>query len=356
MFFLKGYSQLQDDNLINITPNGVLENVFDRYGKKYFLKDLLINLDKSNKNSSLLLSCSSTSYFNLYFEPGCGMEDTTNPDHNYRRAIVCKVFEDLSNFVNSPLTTSGKKINIWVRNINNVITSPNSPNGVLGLASGFYCLPSSSTAGGIADNEIWKTIHTGQDSYLGATPPLTPVGDATNQSGIFYHGMITFNFNTNNTPAINFLTNLSSTTIPTGYYDLYSAVLREVTNALGFTSLIKQNGTSVFGPDFKYFSRYDRFLKTNNLSQFLITSSACSPMYDYSFNSLLNTSILQPNPGSCIANTTDCTNAIKFVGTSTVPVYTPIVLTLELALAILKIPIFQPVTPLTLTMEMIITF
>ena len=141
--------------------------------------------------------------------------------------------------------------------------------------------------------------------------------------------MVTFNFNTTNSPALIYNTNLSTTTIPAGEFDLYSVVLHEVIHSLGFASLINQNGTSIFGANFKYFSRYDRFLKTNNSSQFLLTSTACSSMYDYGFNTTLNTSVLRPNPTSLECNgITVCTDAIKFVGTTTVPIYTQIVLIL----------------------------
>ena len=310
------YSQKSNPNEINVTPNGILDKVFDQSGKEYALSDLLVE-----KSGATLINCSTTSYFNLYFEVGSGMENSSDPAHMARRAVVCKVFEDLSSFINSPLSTNGNRVNIWVRNINNVFASPN---GVLGLASAFYNLPSSTTIGGIADNEIWKTIHTGVDSYLNSTIPLTVLGGSNNQSGIFFHGMVTFNFNTTNTPAINFNTNLTATTIPAGEFDLYSAVLHEVTHALGFTSLINQDGNSVFGPNFRYYSRYDRLLKTNNSSQFLLTSSACSTMYDYVFNTTLNSTVLHPNPTAAACNgNTLCNDAIKFVGTSTVPVFTP---------------------------------
>jgi len=318
---LKMYSQVVD---FNLTPEGKLETVFDNRGNQLKLNDILINSSKSLNNRTI--SCSTTSYFNLYFEPGCGMDDTSDPIHNARRLVICKVFEDISNFINSPLTSTGNKVNIWVRNINNVYANPN---GILGLASGFYCLPSSNTVGGIVDNEIWKTIHTGVDSYLNITVPLTTLGGSTNQSGLFYHGMVTFNFNDTaipqipNTPALNWNTNLSTSTIPLNNFDLYSVVLHEVTHALGFSSLIDTNGNSVFGTNFKYFNRYDTFLKTNNLSQFLLKTTSCSSMYNNSFNNTITTNVLHPNPHSCIANFTNCNDAIKFAGTTVVPVYTP---------------------------------
>lgn len=316
----------------NLSPNGQLDNIFDQYGTKYKLSDILMTPEKSTKTGTVLttsLLCTS-GYFNLYFETNSGMESLTDPVQIERRSVVCKVFQDISNFINSPLTTSGKKVNIWVRNINQI--NPNS-NGILGLATSFYNLPINATAGfgGIIDNEIWKTIHGGVDSYTNVTSPLISTGQNSSISGVFYHGMIAFNFNANNIPVINWNTNTGIIT-PSGLYDLYSVVLHEVTHALGFTSLINENGISKFGTGFNYFSRYDKFLKNNANTQFLLSnSSACSSMYNYNFNSLLNANILRPgctisgnvNVGNSL-DLTVCTNAIKYVGTTTIPVYSPV--------------------------------
>ncbi len=174
--FFSGYSQEFE---INLSPEGKLETVYDNRGNQLKLKDILIDAPKEfGILKATSITCSSTSYFNLYFEPGSGMEDTTNPVHNARRAVICKVFEDISNFITSPLSTTGNKVNIWVRNFANI----DAPTGTLGAASSFY-IPtynSTNTIGGILDGEIWKTIHLGVDSY-------TNVSGATN---LFYHGEV----------------------------------------------------------------------------------------------------------------------------------------------------------------------
>ncbi len=301
--FLKSYSQEYE---INLSPEGKLETIYDNQGNQFKLKDILIN---APKNSGVLattsLNCSTTSYFNLYFEPGCGMEDTTNPIHNARRAVMCKVFEDISNFITSPLSTTGNKVNIWVRNIANLSV----PSGTLGLASSYY-LPTPNV-GGILDGEIWKTIHLGVDSY-------TNVLNGTNN---FYHGSVSFNFND---PSINWNTNLSINS-PSNLYDLYTVILHEVVHSLGFNSFINQNGNSI--DPFPYYTRYDTFLRTNNNIP-LLTIGSCS-MYDVSFNSAVSPTVLRPgctlpnNLNTGVLNNTTCANAIKYVGSSTVPVYTP---------------------------------
>lgn len=301
--FLKSYSQEYE---INLSPEGKLETIYDNQGNQFKLKDILINVPK---NSGVLnttnLNCSTTSYFNLYFEPGCGMEDTTNPIHNARRAVMCKVFEDISNFITSPLSTTGNKVNIWVRNIANLSV----PSGTLGLASSYY-LPTPNV-GGILDGEIWKTIHLGVDSYT----------NVLNGTNLFYHGRVSFNFND---PSINWNTNLSINS-PSNLYDLYTVILHEVVHSLGFGSFINQNGSSI-DPS-PYYSRYDTFLKTNNNIP-LLTIGSCS-MYDVSFNSAVSPTVLRPgctlpnNISNGVLNNTVCNNAIKYVGSSTVPVYTP---------------------------------
>ena len=301
--FFNGYSQEYE---VNLSPEGKLETIYDNQGNQFKLKDILIN---APKNSGILtttsLTCSTTSYFNLYFEPGCGMEDTTNPTHNARRAVMCKVFEDISNFITSPLSTTGNKVNIWVRNIANLSV----PSGTLGLASSYY-LPTPN-GGGILDGEIWKTIHLGVDSYT----------NVLNGTNLFYHGRVAFNFND---PSINWNTNLSINS-PSNLYDLYTVILHEVVHSLGFNSFINQNGGSI-DPS-PYYSRYDTFLRTNNNIP-LLTIGSCN-MYDVSFNSAVSPTVLRPgctlpnNISSGVLNSTICNNAIKYVGSSTVPVYTP---------------------------------
>jgi uncharacterized delta-60 repeat protein len=299
----------QEPPTFNFSPEGKLETIYDRFGNKLQLKDIFINNPQETQQRAITITCSSTSYFNLYFDVGSGMENTSDPAHNARRAIVCKVFEDISNFINSPLTTTGNKVNIWVKDI----TSTGAPAGTLGLASSFYISPNSaaSVIGGVLDGEIWKTIHLGSDSYA----------NVSSNSNLFYHGEIAFNFAD---PTIQWHTNLASNA-PNTLYDLYTVVLHEVIHALGFTSFIGPNGTSLTNAN--YYSRYDTFLRTNNNIS-LLTIGSCS-MYDVIFNAVVSPTVLRPgctlpnNLGTGTLNTTLCNNAIKYVGSTTVPVYTP---------------------------------
>ncbi len=257
--------------------------------------------------------------------------DGTSTEEIARKNVLVQVFQDISNFVASPLTTNGlnNKVNIWIRKITNV---PNVPTSALGLATSFSNMPFNTTSGfgGIADNEVWKTIHLGKDSYTNVTPPISSYSSSNSgTSGIFFHGMMAINFST-----YTWNTNLSVLANST-QYDLYTIVLHEVTHALGFASLLDQNGSSLFGTGYNYFSRYDRFLKNNANTAFLITNTSLCSMYNYTFNT--NTSLITPTVirPTCILpnnentsnsiNTTIQSNALKFVGSSiNIPVYTPV--------------------------------
>jgi hypothetical protein len=63
-----------------VTPGGVLDKVFDRYGTSY----ALVNLQKnSNTNAS-------THRFQVYYETGSGMENNSNSIHLARRQVLEK--------------------------------------------------------------------------------------------------------------------------------------------------------------------------------------------------------------------------------------------------------------------------
>lgn len=305
------------------------------------MSDIKIQPSRTSKSGNLLITGTpvTAGYFNLYFETGSGMESTTITAEIQRRTVAVKVFEDISLFINSPLTSNGlnNKVNIWVRNINETLnTTPSNPNpaansSVLGSASSYYinAINYSAAFGGIADNEIWKTIHTGKDSFTNVISPLVVNGINSGIPGVYFHGQMAFNFNN---PGIIWHYNNLANNPPAGAYDLYSVILHEITHALGFASLINQNGTSKLDSGYNYFTRYDRFLRSNSGIPLLINTGACSTMYNYAFNtSNLTTAALHPGctlPGNInatvTADQTVCSTALKFYGsTYTVPVYTP---------------------------------
>lgn len=303
---------LQTDSIqpkLPLTPEGAFDHLRDRFGNPYRLADVQI---PATAGAGLL--CTSSGYFNLFFEPGCGMEGNSAVEVA-RRDVLCQLFSDLSNFITPANATV--RVNIWVRDISQIQgVPPPMTSGILGLASSFYTMPTGATSfNGIVDGEVWKTINSGVDSYTGAVSPLTILGGA---GAGYYHGIMAFNFVN---ASINWHTNLTAQT-SASLYDLYAVALHEAVHALGFNSLIRPNGQSAFAPDFPYFSRYDLFLQSASGLPLITNTGACS-MYAYQFNPSVNVSVLQPNTGACVFNQTTCATAIKFAGSVNQKVYTP---------------------------------
>ncbi len=330
--FGQNYSTIPTDSIHGfISPGGLMDTVLDNFGNKYNLRDIKIDSVKSilggTQKSTTLISCNS-GYFNLYFESGSGMEGTDSVQ-SARRNVICQVFSDISAFINSPLTTTGNKVNIWIRDINQIF-GIGVVNHYLGLSTPFYNVPYNyfNTKGGIADNEVWKTIHRGVDSYAGVMPPIFTQGNQNIYDGItFYHGMMAFNFNNiSGVNVFNWNTNLSLQYSPSNYYDLYTVILHEAIHTLGIVSLISQFGTSKFNPQYNYYSRYDLQLKNHSLTQNLITNDSACSFYNYQFNPILDSLILQPGcpiSGIYPNDTADCLNTLMYSGSVNMPVYTP---------------------------------
>jgi hypothetical protein len=286
-----------------LSPAGVFDNLFDRFGNSYSLDELQITEHLRNNKSALLCSAG---YFDLYFELNSGTEGNS-PTELSRRDVICQVFNDLSELIVP--ANPNVKVNIWIRDISVIVATPSNSN-VLGLASSFYSVPGNASGyKGIADNEIWKTIHSGSDSYTNVTSPLVSLGGP---NATFYHGMVAFNFSN---PSINWHTNLNQTT-SNGLYDMYSVALHEIIHALGFTSLIDENGDSKFGSNNAYYSRYDLFLETSSSVPLITNTGGCS-MYNYEFNPSLNPNILAPA-------TFNCATHIKFAGSVNQAVHSPV--------------------------------
>ncbi|MEI7596245.1 MAG: T9SS type A sorting domain-containing protein [Bacteroidota bacterium] len=308
------FAQVQPEHKVQVSPNGVMDDMYDLYGNKYTLKDLIIE----NANVKSFVTSINCGCFTAYFEAGCGMGET-NLIETPRRDVLCKLLTDLSDFITP--TNPSVKVNIWVRNLANLpnIGNPATSN-VLGMATSFYNIPSGTSAsiGGIADNTIWKTIISGADSYTNTASPIMPTSGGIG----FYHALMAFNFS--NTTNISWNTNLGITNMP-GQYDLYTIMLHEMTHALGFSSLIDLGGSSVVGVGKNYKSRYDLLLKSSNNINILATPSIASPMYNNLINSNLNSIIFGTDPlgGGCITDVTSCNNAIKYIGSTTQKVYNP---------------------------------
>lgn len=280
------------------SPGMLLDTLYDNYGSKHALNQLKIDtVSEYGSGGRTSALCLSTGYFTIYFEPGCGMEQNT-AQHIARRNVICELFSHLSSFITSPLTTTGQKVNIWIRDKSLF----GLPTGFSAAARTFYSVPVS-TVTGIADNEMWKTINSGQDSYAGIVSPIS-------STGAFYHGTMAFDF------TYSWHDDLS--TNPSGSdLDLYTIALHEITHALGFGSLIMASGNSLVP---NYYNRYDQFLKDPS-GTFLVANTGSCSMYNFGFNT--STSVLSPTT-PCITDVTTCSLGITYSsGSQNIPVYTP---------------------------------
>lgn len=328
------------NNTERYSPGGLLDAVFDRWGNKYSLGEIAIddrtrmfattNGSKAeqqrmpNDNGGTHSYAATTpaactpGYFRLYLEAGCGMENAADPAHAARLAVVCQVLTDISNFIPSPCSSTGQTINL-------VVQHPGGGGGFLGVSTPFFSNPYSLAVSGITDNMIWITLNSGKDAWTNVVNPLY----LSTTSGSFFHGSVCFQFD----GSVAWHTDLS-TPPPAGKNDLYTTVLHEVLHAMGFHTLINYNGSQIFNSGFKYFSRYDRFLRTGSGTPLLTTTSACD-IYGLSFNGGLTPSAVL-SPGSTATSCpsgyqagptvdhTVCAHAVRFVsGTLNVPVYTP---------------------------------
>ncbi len=273
------------------------------------LKDISISPKVSVQDSTKILESTllcTSGIFELYFEKGSGMELQNNPNHVLRRNVICSVFNDLSNFLITPLKTpnNNAKIKIWIRNINEI---PNSQNYDISYGSSYYNVPENVYESVIVDNLLWKTILSGVDSYK----------NNSLVSENYYHATLAFKF----TGGIKWNSNLNSLA-SSNHYDLYTYTLREAVHALGFSSLLTSTGSSKLGNQNKYYSRFDSFLKNqNNLS--LFSFGNCSSMTDIQFTGNSNELSSNCTNDSFLNNFSNCASAIKFEGSSVVNLYTP---------------------------------
>lgn len=92
-----------------------MTSVYDRFGTGYPLYQLATDTGlrsfygRPTPQADIMYTCNS-GYFQIYLEPGCGMDSfLTVPAHQARLNVICQVLHDLSSFISSPLTLTGKK-------------------------------------------------------------------------------------------------------------------------------------------------------------------------------------------------------------------------------------------------------
>lgn len=306
LIFFSIFSYGQNENK-NFSHDGVLEKVFDNYGTALKLKDVAITPKKSIVDGSTILTSNllvTAGIFEIYFEDGSGME-LNNATHNARRAVVSQVFTNLSNFLNTPLKNSGNttKVKIWIRNFDEIaeIVPEQYTYG-----TSYYNVFKNLTTASITDNQLWKVINGGKNPYENVSNRY--YNGASLQ---FYHATFSFNFTKDwNSDLLD--------KAEGGEFDLYTHVLREVVHALGFNSLLNKDGLSKFGPDYKYYSRFDKYLVNQNDTNLIASANGLTSQINYDFNG--SGSDLD-NCGSSVENTCATTN--KFRRTFDIMLHTP---------------------------------
>jgi uncharacterized delta-60 repeat protein len=320
------------------SPQGVFDKVYDGTGTNYNIKSILAGKTytvNAIPTTSVLLCTSGI--FELYFEAGSGMEITTNALHNQRRAILCQAFQDMSDFINTPLKNIGNttKVKIWIRSqVNAGLPNEEKARGIAYHALPF---PGSSTnvnKGGISDGEVWRTIHAGVDSY---TNVVFPVMNTENPQGI-YHGYLTFNF-TNPSFVWNYTYNKynAATGFPTGNTDFYTQTIREITHMLGVASLLDQLGGSTisFIPSGSfiapYYSRFDKFLKSYYIPTALASVLTNNTTINGQMYGFTAQNVSKLTPGCAVyppvsptpTDYANCPTSLQYIGGTTLPLFTP---------------------------------
>lgn len=308
----------------------------DRFGNIYTVGDVSLQKYFDFTNPSALNGDNSCDcgYYRLILEEGSGFFGSSN-EAIQKRQVLCQVFTDLSNFIESPLAGSDQFAYIYIRNIDNVIL--NASSYPLAVASSFSALPvddfpEEGDVRGLADNELWKVINGGEDPYQGITFPLVTVGGSPNSvQGAFFHGYMTLDMTHN----INEFTNWYydySVPIGTQQIDLYSVILHEAMHMLGVASYLNYEGSSVANSIGIYYTRYDTHLYRGALpliNQLIPTE----PEYGLAhtiFTIPYSTPDCPLSPPVLTMgfpqDNTNCALAIRYEGnpiSSTIPVYTP---------------------------------
>lgn len=308
--------QAQTPDTNYFTPNGAFDTIFDNYGNPLQLKNVAVMPQESVLTSSLLQSTllQTVGMFEIYYEAGSGMEAPNDASHIARRNVIHNVFSDASAFFSSPLKNVGNttKIKIWIRSFDEVSSLMANP---ISYGTSYYNVPkNNSSTANIVDNQLWKTINSGNDAYENTSNIYY---DETTKLK-FYHATLAFNFKLAN----QWHTNLN-TNAPFNKYDLYSYALRELTHALGFTSLLKENGLSKLGADYKSYSRFDTFLKNQNNQKLINNTTGCNAMQGYVFTGSSNDLHGNCNNNGNNSNNSNCGQSVQFVGTQNIKLFTP---------------------------------
>lgn len=302
----------------NLTPNGIFDEVHDRFGNKYNLSEVSLFSARPFGSSYSIATVPTESctagYFNLYFGPNTVF--TTGANSVQAQGIICDLYNSLSNFIQSPCSGNGVRVNVLFQDGSSL-----NP-GQLASGTSVYLLPPApaNPNAGLIDGLVYQTIVSGVDPYT--TVPVVSFLALPNSGG-FYHGVVSVG---------NFSWSVAtgSSTINPSEFDLYSVMLHEAAHLLGFASSIGANGTSSYGATLNYYYRYDTFLRDFNGAALLVSNSGtncANAGSSYVFNTSLtpSVSICQSTCSAANSNSTNCSVAAQYSSSTVVSkVYTPV--------------------------------
>jgi hypothetical protein len=229
--------------------------ISDRFGNSYTFDEI-----KAIVTGNPVESCVA-GMFTLFFNDvalsnGTGFDDANNGAA--RRALVCRVFEDLSELFNHPGPDGRVRINI--------LQSLNTGIGFAATASSNYYHHINLTQG-ILYGDVYHTIVSGTDAYINIPQNIVNAPPAT-------HGRMQFDF------GFNYFLDADNPLLNNNLFDLYTITLHEAIHTLGFASAMNSNGTSNVpwgGTDL--YHHFDEYLEDNGVNYLNNTGG-----YNVSFN------------------------------------------------------------------------
>jgi len=232
LFFIGGFKLFAQSTLTDIprtlTPNGIFDKLYDRFGTEYNLSDLHVRSAKFGNQTNTIATVPTESCtagkFTLYFSPTSTVFCLGTQSMAAQTAL-CEVYSNVSGLIASTITAGA--INIFC----------GDASGFIGTATSFYSFPLNASNGnqGVVDGLIYKALVSGADPYT--TIPIS-IFSTANTIPAFYHGAVYAN------PNATFNFSISSPTISLGEYLFVDVMLHEAMHSLGFNSLIGPTGLS----------------------------------------------------------------------------------------------------------------
>lgn len=284
-------------------------------GQTYTLQDITLPPNHQAMGGGNCSTGAGAFNVQLVYEDPAGVGFNNPTTGAAARAVVCQVFTDLANYINTNTGHCSQlpptlRIHI-LPSLANAITFPPEQN-FLAIGSPYYYNYASNlqAAPSWAHGNVWRTLNGGDDNTQ-----FTPFGLPGNAQ---YHGYMRFNFHPDiewnfNIASVPTLNNDNPNTGPIRL-DFYQCVLRSALQLLGMHSFMTADGSSIISNNNVtqpgLYTLFDSFLTDANTTPLLIPAGACMQV--------------APNPAATFATQTPCTGVFfALSGGAVAPVYTP---------------------------------